>query len=872
MTKGLFMSIKTLFLVMLIYLLVSSLPVAFAQSSSDAALQQAIKDFIDQNFVNYGEDFIAQERFLVEQMRLINYEISARVSNIDQARDKYFSGLKSRLKEIKDLKARLQGSGSASLTAFIDKLQTSIEQTIDEGKLNYERQKVLEDGLQLLYIAEEMYNLDSGTKVESNPQIAQRLEASRQLLMNNFGDTKKAAADLNYTSISSASPNNIFGLFKTWKQDNMLKYETRWADVQAIKNSMLRESTVQEKERIFNRELESALMAYNFARFDLAERMFGEILTRYDFLKQVDDIYFYEGEANYYLDRFSNAQDAYLQLVDKFPASSFAAAAYSRLVYIAYHFEQPDKVAEYYSKYEQVATANSPNHDETSFVAAHSAFKSVDYATTVNLLNSIPPASDFYVDARYLMAQAYIGANNFKEAENVLTELIKDYTLTTDYYFNLLLKLGYIKYEQGEYPVSIHYLDQIGGNFPWYDRVLLCYGWNYYKLELQKTKDQPKDYSYAKYYLQLLLDSFLTSDYYLEAKSLLGYIYQLEEQTNSAIDQFDAVFRSRFIKEQADQTMVKRDSLEKKLLNLEADKYSALTENNVQSFSTTQSQYSGVQDSLLIVGYEDETLAWQATESEVDKIKEQVKELDRLKKIAAERKSTALVARIENLQDRLKNSLKNSSSTTGDEQKDVGYLASNSAARRESVIEDQNKKIEEVREEIQSQRQLLDNSLLDISAEIDRAREAKNFKRMVHMEVKRDQYESLKARYDALATYIYDLDPAASNINLQKWSDYSAFGIANVNYAVKQNKLNQRAFYMDQINKINQILNSRKTTLDFMINQIDGEISFMTRRVRRQERLRERAELNRKFEETYFDTHTSESEEAQPKPPEVEKK
>jgi hypothetical protein len=141
---------------------------------------------------------------------------------------------------------------------------------------------------------------------------------------------------------------------------------------------------------------------------------------------------------------------------------------------------------------------------------------------------------------------------------------------------------------------------------------------------------------------------------------------------------------------------------------------------------------------------------------------------------------------------------------------------------------------------------------------------------MVHLEVKRDQYEALKNRYDVLATYIYDLNPQATNINLQKWSDYSAFGIANVNYAVKQNKLDQRAFYLDQINKINQILNSRKMTLDFMINQIDGEISFMTRRVRRQERLRERAELNRKFEETYFDTHTTESEETQAQPPENE--
>ncbi len=865
------MSIRTLFITVIICLLAGAYhpSVSFAQSSTNAALEQAIKDFIDENFINYGVDFIAQERFLIEQMRLINYEIEARVSNIDQARDKYFDGLKSRLQEIKDLRARLKSSGSSSLTTFIDKLQNSIEETIDEGKLNYERQKVLEDGLQLLYIAEEMFNLDSGTRVESDPQIAQRLETSRQLLMSSFG-ADKAAAGVDYSTISSASPGAIFSLFKTWKMDNMVKYETRWSDVQTVKNSMLRESTVQEKERIFNRELESALMAYNFTRFDLAERMFTEILARYDFIKQVDDIYFYKGESNYFLDRFSNAEDTYLQLVDKFPSSSYAAAAYSRLVLIAYHLEQLDKVAEYFNKYEQSAAGNDPAYDETRFVAAHAAIRNSDYASAVDILNAIFPASDFYVDSRYLMAEAYIGANNLQEADNVLTNLIKDYTLSTDYYFNLLLKLAYVKYEKGEYPLAIHYLDQIGGNFPWYDRVLLCYGWNYYKMELQKTKDQVKDFDYAKRYLQLLLDTFLTSDYYLEAKSLLGYIYQLEEQASSAIGEFDAVFRSRFTKEVTDQTLVKRDSLENKLLNLEAEKYTALTQNNVQSFTTSQYQYSEVQDSLLLVGYEDQTLAWQATASEVDKIKEQIKELDRLKKIAADRKSTALVARIENLQDRLEASIEHSSALAENEQQGPGYQASNSAARRESVIEDQNKKIELIRQEIQSQKQLLDNALLDLSAEIDRARATKSYNRMVHLEVKRDQYEALKNRYDVLETYVYDLNAEASNINLQKWSDYSAFGIANVNYAVKQNKLDQRGFYLDQINKINQILNSRKLTIDFMINQIDGEISFMTRRVRRQERLRERAELNRKFEETYFDTHTTESEGTQAKPPEVE--
>ena len=44
----------------------------------------------------------------------------------------------------------------------------------------------------------------------------------------------------------------------------------------------------------------------------------------------------------------------------------------------------------------------------------------------------------------------------------------------------------------------------------------------------------------------------------------------------------------------------------------------------------------------------------------------------------------------------------------------------------------------------------------------------------------------------------------------------------------------------------------------------------MTRKVRQQERLREREELNRKFEESYFDTHTTEVENTSDVPPEFD--
>jgi hypothetical protein len=97
-----------------------------------------------------------------------------------------------------------------------------------------------------------------------------------------------------------------------------------------------------------------------------------------------------------------------------------------------------------------------------------------------------------------------------------------------------------------------------------------------------------------------------------------------------------------------------------------------------------------------------------------------------------------------------------------------------------------------------------------------------------------------------------------TNINLSRWSDYGAFGLANVNFAIRSLQKEQIGQMREQIQKINELLMKRKEYVVHKIKQIQNEITLMTRRVRRQERIREREELNRQFEESYFDTHETE--------------
>jgi len=271
--------------------------------------KNAQKEFVNENLIKLGKNAIERERFLIQQMRMLNEEIKLRVTNVEQVRKKYFDGLEERLQELTALKNRLNISSSSSLAIYLSELENKIKQTINEGRIDFRRQKVFEDGLQLLYIAEEMINLDPSSKLEENPKIAQELQSSRQKFLNTFGESQTMQTESSTSKTEKEA--SIFNLFKEWKNTNTVKYEARWTDILIIKNKLIKIGTAAEKDRMFKRELEYAVMSYNYNKFDLADRLFGEIIKRYDFLSTLDDLYFYKGESNFNMHRYFAAQTAY---------------------------------------------------------------------------------------------------------------------------------------------------------------------------------------------------------------------------------------------------------------------------------------------------------------------------------------------------------------------------------------------------------------------------------------------------------------------------------------------------------------------------------------------------------------------------------
>jgi TolA-binding protein len=854
----------SIFSFLFIFILFNDFTLAQELSKDDIAFQKALTGYVQEESADFGKEFLKKERFIIEQMRHINTEIKARITNYDDVREKYFDGLHQRLSEISDLKGRLKESGSSRLLRFANELEDRIKQTIKEGNIDFKKQRIFEDALQLLYLAEEMLNLDTGASIEEEPRISEGMLESHQKFVEAFGEKKKTVI-----TIPAAENPTIFDIFIRWRRTNIIEYNRRWNDILTVKNKLLDNGAEVERERMFKRELKSAITAYNYQDYDFADRAFEEILKRYNYLDVLDDIYFYLAEANYYLSRYNIAKNHYQNLVDRYPGSGFRNSALYKLTRIAVHHNDTKNVRKYYQEFEQNTVVNNPLTDNLRFIVALYEFNIDVYEQCVEILLKINTTSKNYIDAQYLLAQAYIGAQKIEEAEQTLINLINNYSLQPNFRNNVILKLGYINFEQKKYPQAIHYFDQIPGDFPLIDRVLIGYGWAYYQIELEKEKER-RDFSYAKGYLNILVNDYLTSDYYLEANTLLGYIYQLEIKPENATHQFDYVYKARFTKQYSDSMIIERDSLRNAVNRYDILAKEALARNDKEEYLKAENEKYRLLTSYLRLSYSDMSSSGVAAQNEIRRINSQLSELDRLKAIAVKKGDDSILEKIENLQSKLEGVIKEFPFELTYSELGQNYFDEYPIARKESFIEDQNYKILLIRKNIQQEQEYIEGKLIDLEAEIARARVTKDYKTLISLEIQQDKYKELKKRYDFVNTFAYDLEMKTPNINVNKWSDYGAFGIANVNFAVKLDKEEKISYYSEQIHRINQILNNRKTILEHKIKTLEGEINVMTRNVRRQERLREREELNRKFQETYFDTHTTEFEKSTTEPPRYE--
>lgn len=841
------------FLAIILVSILLSLPLKAQDETANLIRYNAsLKAYIDELLNDFSKDAIRSERFMVKQMRMLNAEIKERVGSVPNIHSGYFDRLERRLNEVRELKDRLNRNGSYSLNTFIVNIEKEIDNTIKQGAVDFKKQKVIEEAVQLLYVAEEMIKLDPNARLEENPQFAAELRTTQNDFAQSFG--KSSGVQPDFTIDRNA---NIFDVYDAWKFNNRLEFQRRWTDVQIIKNRLIKSGTAEQRRRMLNREIIEASEALNFGMYDLAERLFGEIYNRYEDMGMLDDCLYYKGEANYALGRYNQAEQDLKLLLQKYPSSQYISSAYKKIMYIDFHFGRFDQVFQYLDRMQAIVSSTDPSLDECRFLAVIAGLKTKRYDQTISIGFEISANSDYYRETRFAIAEAYAAAGNFDESMKIFTELFNETGIDPNFRSLLLLKLGYLNYELGNYTAAISHFDLIPGNYPNYDRVLIGYGWSYYKRELAKPDNEQKDYTYARKNLELLIDIFYSSDYFLEAKTLLAYIYQLEQKTEKAVETFEYAFQSKELKQLSNDMNAERDQLLEDYHAADALTKKALEKENIAAFNQALSTKKKIKKPLDELTLSDLSSSGMATRNEISRLNEQLEELDRLKAVALEQDNKKVVNRIEEMQLKIYRAVNGVEPPQGSAL-GFNYFDEQPFARKESMIEHENKKILNMREEVKAQRTELLEQIAQLEVQIENASARRDYKRMINLEISKERFQNLLKRFDLMETRAYTFDVSPSKINVDEWSDYGAFGVANVNFAVKAQKELEIMSMLNNVDHINRLLEARKSNIEHQIDQINTEITLMTRRVREQERRREREEMKRRFEESYFDTHDSE--------------
>ena len=819
---------------------------------SEEEYQVALTKYVTSMLTGYYSESLPQERFLIALMRLVNNEMGNRITNRREAIERYFNDLRNQISELQQLQTRLHNSGIHELDNFIDELDERMKMALQSGEINYKQKKVFEDALQLLYIAEEMIKLD---QLSDPSSLNRKISKSKDQLLNAFGEV----GDLETVPLDVAP--TIFNLFDEWKKNDSYRYTARLLDVKIARSKLIKSGSIEQVNRMFNTQLRYAFLSFNYLEYDLADRLLEDLVMSYRNagVRDFEDVFFYWGESNFALNRFVKTRDIFTEFLQKYPGSVYLSRTYSRLIQLSYKLEEYNEVIKYYSAFQDVTSPTQEEYYDVQFVVALSYYENTDFNRAVEILLSFPEKSEYYFFAQYLVGTVYTAGQNYDLAYDIFESMAMSRKTPPEFNNRSLLKLSQISYERGDYLASIDYAELVPKTFRRFDKVLNILLWSHFMMEKERQPDPlQRDFTQAKIYAFKLLQDYYSSEYRMEAESLLGYMYQSENDLMLAKDFYTDVYKSKMERNDLRENLILTDSL----LGLHQDavtrKENALRNDDreayIEAAGVSEEYYRKAWDELIA----DKSGIGARVSSEITDLVNQLSELNQLKKIAVRQENEYAIKKIESLMDGIKSSLDLYSEE--DIQRAL-FINAYPVAKKVAIADFQAQKNEELQQDIKEEMVQIDVQLERLNVEIERAKLMKNYELLVALEQKERHLLEIRKNYDQLFTFAMGLEPGESYEDFDRWGEFGAVGIIDVNFGQRDKLQGQMSKVSTVYNSIMDRISQKREVVEDQLKKIDAEIRFMTMKARLEERQRLRAEREQSFRETYFDTRTSEFEE-----------
>ncbi len=736
-------------------------------------------------------------------------------------------------------------------------------------------------------------------KPSSEPKLAlplsrDSIRAKLKTVRDNLNLMKKK----NYLMPGFTSQAGLNELHMEYQKLYGMDHELTRIEALGIRDRLIKSGENDQVRSMFNRQLKQAFKRFKEGSYTVSAAEFKDILDTYKtYFTEWDDITYYLGESYYRMKDFGNAEDAFFKLVTDYPSSPFVERSLNRLVVMSYIQTDRNKTQKYFAEFEakvQAGKKKDVEYNQPFYLAGLTLFKTSDYTASIGILNKIPKTSRYYYPAKYVMGHAYANLETYPEAIEQFESVAKLEANSKGFSVELQkqlkdlaqLKLAFIKFElttNGQKLKAVYpHIKLIPAASEFHDAALLALSWS-------ALKDN--DIDTARTYVDSLLRTYPASDYYYEAKTLLGNIQVLDPTLSDkdrellAVDAYNYVAGATEAKYLADQFVTERDSSMKILAQLDEARTIARLRNDSLAYVNYTTLYDKLELAMSNNGFmkaisRDTRSAgyYQTMSNLISKIRVTEGKL----KNAEEKKDQAEINKLNKELTGYLNEFQSiggekfleqayasgdTSATTGDLMANVetqSYFSLHKVPRSISEIDARNKSLMALKDKISREKEMIQNQLITIDNLMVTAKEKNREASLVKLQYERNKLADLYYRLSDYEVMLFTEDPIENYVDLDTWGDFASYGRNNITYVINTTKNETIKDLARAASQIDKILLTRKKNYESKIAAIEEEIKLKEQEIRDKELQEMRASQKQFFEKEFFQAKATEKPEADP--------
>ena len=573
--------------------------------------------------------------------------------------------------------------------------------------------------------------------------------------------------------------------FEEWKARQILWFRTKEKQIESLKNRLISKGTKVQIRRLFEAEAVQAIAEFNEGNFTIAELLFNDILSFYPYT-QMDDFRYFLAECYFVQNKYAYAEDLYLKIVKNNNDQEFLSKSYWRLMLISDAFKRHKDFFSYAENVLKIYKSKPSDVflEKMIFYSGYVAYRIQNFKNSQRLLQQLSKNTAYYLPGQFLIAVNYFNLNQPEKAQPILTLLGKENTYNDDSAVSVALrnlahlKMGLLYYKNNDLISALKSFEKVGKDVPGSDIKTISKAWSLFRLGQLET---------AVNELDLFFWDHMSSNYIYEAMMLSAHCDRILGNIKTSTRKVRYVENAEKTLQINNELNFERQKINDLLSEINKLEETAIFAGDIFAYQKLQDLRSDLEFSLQSMAYRGDPglQLIQAYEEEQQHIEQLVSDLNDLHKIAD------ILGR-DGLKKEIKLTIPNLKSNLSEIEKfqlghRVDILADYPVAKKESDIRYQKIKLNEMRNDVANEQRKLEFYKEEIALLLQKAEQSQNAEAVNRLNYRELELEELKNRLEVFMVVLSENDVKLLDTDFRKWSNFSGFGLSDLDFVRMQN-------------------------------------------------------------------------------------